>query len=56
MFNLVAMTAFWITLVLLALYLFHVIEKLHNVNWILTVSILMLWDGLLLHACMTAVL
>lgn len=37
-FNVVAMTGFWISLVLLALYLFHVIEKLHNVNWLLAVS------------------
>jgi hypothetical protein len=37
-FNVVAMMGFWVSLVLLALYLFHVIEKLHNVNWLLAVS------------------
>lgn len=37
-FNIVAMVAFWISISLLALYLFHVIEKLHTVNWILGVS------------------
>jgi len=34
-FNLIAMLGFWSSLVLLSLYLFHVIEKLYNINWLL---------------------
>jgi hypothetical protein len=34
-FNLVAMFGFWVSIILLALYLFHVIEKMPNVPWIL---------------------
>lgn len=31
----VAMTAFWVTLVVVILYLFHIIEKLHWIPWLL---------------------
>ncbi|KAF8768469.1 CKLF-like MARVEL transmembrane domain-containing protein 4 [Argiope bruennichi] len=34
-FIFVAMTAFWVVLVLLVLYLFHIIEKLHWIPWLL---------------------
>ncbi|KAJ8971634.1 hypothetical protein NQ317_015910 [Molorchus minor] len=33
-FNFVSMTAFWFTAILLAFYLFHVIEKLYKVPWL----------------------
>ncbi|XP_044742388.1 CKLF-like MARVEL transmembrane domain-containing protein 7 [Chrysoperla carnea] len=33
-FNTVAMTAFWITGILLAFYLFHVIEKFFKIPWL----------------------
>ena len=29
------MTAFWVTLILLIMYLFHVIEKFHVIPWLL---------------------
>ena len=53
-FNLVAMLAFWISLVLLALYLFHVIEKLHTINWLLTVSHISLWEDRHEEKCIAA--
>lgn len=34
-YGFVSMTAFWATLVLLGFYLFHVIEKLHKIPWLL---------------------
>ncbi|GIY67949.1 hypothetical protein CDAR_243521 [Caerostris darwini] len=34
-FIFVAMTAFWVTLVVVVLYLFHIIEKLHWIPWLL---------------------
>ncbi|RWS29365.1 MARVEL domain-containing protein 1-like protein [Leptotrombidium deliense] len=34
-FSVVSMFAFWITLILLCLYLFHIIEKLHTFPWLL---------------------
>ena len=37
-FNFCAMGGFWITGILLAFYLFHVIEKLHFIPWIMVVS------------------
>ncbi|VEN36519.1 unnamed protein product [Callosobruchus maculatus] len=33
-FNFVSMTAFWVTGILLLLYLFHVIEKLYKIPWL----------------------
>ncbi|XP_030761453.1 CKLF-like MARVEL transmembrane domain-containing protein 4 [Sitophilus oryzae] len=33
-FNFVSMTAFWVTGILLAFYLFHVIEKFYKVPWL----------------------
>jgi hypothetical protein len=38
-FNFCAMGGFWITGILLAFYLFHVIEKLYFIPWIMVVSI-----------------
>lgn len=35
-YNLVAILGFWTSLSLLGLYLFHVIEKLDRVNWLLS--------------------
>lgn len=37
-FNFCAMGGFWITGILLAFYLFHVIEKLYFIPWIMVVS------------------
>ena len=37
-FNFVAMGGFWITGILLAFYLFHIIEKLHFIPWIMLVG------------------
>jgi len=34
-FTFVAMTAFWVTLVLLLMYLFHAIEKFHVIPWLM---------------------
>ena len=34
----VTITGFIITLILLGLYLFHLIERFYQVNWLLTVS------------------
>ena len=34
-FNIVSILAFWVSFLLLALYLFHVIEKQHTINWLL---------------------
>ncbi|XP_013787640.1 MARVEL domain-containing protein 1-like [Limulus polyphemus] len=34
-FSFVSMTAFWVTLILLIFYLFHVIEKTHIIPWLL---------------------
>lgn len=34
-YGFVSMTAFWVTLVLLIMYLIHLIEKLHFIPWIL---------------------
>ena len=36
-FNIVSILAFWVSFLLLALYLFHVIEKQHTINWLLAV-------------------
>jgi len=36
-FNFCAMGGFWITGILLAFYLFHVIEKLYFIPWIMVV-------------------
>ncbi|KAF7269409.1 CKLF-like MARVEL transmembrane domain-containing protein 4 [Rhynchophorus ferrugineus] len=33
-FNFVAMTAFWVTAILLAFYLFHVVERFYRVPWL----------------------
>ncbi|VVC89206.1 unnamed protein product [Leptidea sinapis] len=33
-FNITAQLALWFTLILLLLYIFHVIEKYHNVKWL----------------------
>lgn len=33
-FNFVAMTGFWFTGILLALYLFHVVEKFYKIPWL----------------------
>jgi hypothetical protein len=37
-FNTVAMGGFWFTGILLALYLFHVIEKFYRIPWLKIVS------------------
>ncbi|XP_015790577.1 CKLF-like MARVEL transmembrane domain-containing protein 4 [Tetranychus urticae] len=34
-YSTITMVCFWITLLLLAAYLFHIIEKLHNIPWLL---------------------
>ncbi|XP_023235391.1 plasmolipin-like [Centruroides sculpturatus] len=34
-YGFVSMTAFWVTLILLVMYLFHIIEKIHFIPWIL---------------------
>jgi hypothetical protein len=39
-FNTVAMCGFWFTGILLALYLFHVIEKFYRIPWLKIVSFL----------------
>lgn len=38
-FNTVAMGGFWFTGILLALYLFHVIEKFYRIPWLKIVSV-----------------
>ncbi|XP_063592532.1 CKLF-like MARVEL transmembrane domain-containing protein 4 [Penaeus indicus] len=39
-FSFVSMTGFWVTGILLVLYLMHVLEKFHMVPWVLLVSTL----------------
>ncbi|RWS03190.1 CKLF-like protein MARVEL transmembrane domain-containing protein 4-like protein, partial [Dinothrombium tinctorium] len=34
-FSVISMFAFWITLILLLMYLFHLIEKLHTFPWLI---------------------
>ena len=46
-FNFCAMGGFWITGILLAMYLFHVIEKLHFIPWIMVVSM----SFIMFHKC-----
>ncbi len=36
-FNFCAMGGFWITGILLAMYLFHIIEKLYFIPWLMVV-------------------
>ncbi|CAG9832858.1 unnamed protein product [Diabrotica balteata] len=55
-FNFVAMTGFWFTGILLAFYLFHLIEKFHRVAWLKIEFIFCaVWTGLYLIAASLAV-
>lgn len=55
-FNFVSMTGFWFTGILLALYLFHIIEKYYRIPW-LKIEFLFcaIWTGLYLIAASLAV-
>ncbi|CAG9768524.1 unnamed protein product [Ceutorhynchus assimilis] len=55
-FNFVAMTAFWVTGILLAFYLFHIIERFYKVPWLkFEFGFCALWTGLYLIAACLAV-
>ncbi|KAG5885798.1 hypothetical protein JTB14_031515 [Gonioctena quinquepunctata] len=55
-FNFVSMTAFWFTGILLALYLFHIVEKLYKIPWLkIEFVFCALWTGLYLIAASLAV-
>jgi hypothetical protein len=58
-FNTVAMGGFWFTGILLALYLFHVIEKFYRIPWLKIVSLIAEFvsitdDGNMFHFAVTA--
>ncbi|XP_074034717.1 CKLF-like MARVEL transmembrane domain-containing protein 4 isoform X2 [Leptinotarsa decemlineata] len=55
-FNTVAMTGFWFTGILLALYLFHIVEKLYKIPWVkIEFVFCALWTGLYLIASSLAI-
>ncbi|XP_060517165.1 CKLF-like MARVEL transmembrane domain-containing protein 4 [Cylas formicarius] len=54
-FNFVAMTGFWLTLILLALYLFHIIERFYKIPWLkFELGYCGLWAGLYIIAASLA--
>ncbi|KAJ8932335.1 hypothetical protein NQ318_010629 [Aromia moschata] len=53
-FNFVAMTGFWFTGILLALYLFHLIEKTYRIPWLkIEFVFCALWTAFLSHRCLS---
>lgn len=50
------MTAFWFTGILLALYLFHIVEKFYQIPWLkIEFVFCAIWTGLYLIAACVAV-
>ncbi|KAJ8918391.1 hypothetical protein NQ315_008087 [Exocentrus adspersus] len=55
-FDFVSMTAFWFTAILLALYLFHIVEKFYKIPWLkIEFVFCAVWTGLYLIAACVAV-
>ncbi len=48
-FNFCSMGGFWITGILLAFYLFHIIEKLYFIPWVMVVRAIFVFFKLIFH-------